>query len=68
MEPWHRTLFRGIFFVIIGVACFWGGVSLAQKLDENKKPIGIVLALIGVALFLFSFVFFSRFLIEYYAF
>jgi len=68
VDPWHRILIRGIFFVIVGIACFWGGVSLAQKLDENKKPIGIGLAALGVGLFVYSFRYFGRFLIEYYAF
>jgi hypothetical protein len=65
VEPWHRILIRGIFFVIVGVACFWGGVSLTTRLNDEKKPIGIVLAVVGIALFLYSFRYISRFLIEY---
>ena len=66
MEPWHRILFRGIFYVILGVACFWGGVSLTTRLDDEKKPFGILLAILGVGLFLYSFRYIGQFLIEYF--
>ena len=62
MDPWHRLLIRGIFVVIIGVAVFWSGVSLATRLHEDRKWVGIVLAILGAAIFLYSFRYFGHFI------
>jgi energy-converting hydrogenase Eha subunit E len=55
VEPFDRTLYRGIFLAVLGVFSFTLGAYVAAKLEGGTRWLGIAGVVAGVVLFILGF-------------